>query len=78
MVVVDYFTEWVEAEPLATITNQKMINFDWKCIVYRFGIPKVIIVDNGKQFDGKKFKNFCEGLTIDPRFFSVAHAQSNG
>ena len=29
IVVVDYFTKWAEAEPLATITEQKIHNFVW-------------------------------------------------
>lgn len=41
-------------------------------------MPRVIVVDNGKQFDGKKFQNFYKGLTIDLRFPSIAHPQSNG
>ena len=27
MVAVDYFTKWVEAKPLATISNKKVQNF---------------------------------------------------
>lgn len=27
VVVADYFTKWVEVEPLATITSKKMLNF---------------------------------------------------
>ena len=55
---VDYFTKWAEAEPLATITEQKVRNFVWRSIIYRFGILKALISDNGKQFDNQKFKNF--------------------
>lgn len=41
-------TKWVEVEPFATITNQKMTDFIWKCIMCKFGIPKVIRADNRK------------------------------
>ena len=33
VVVVDYFTKWAEAEPLATITKQKVRNFIWRAII---------------------------------------------
>ena len=33
IVVVDYFTKWAEAEPLATITKQKIRNFVWRAII---------------------------------------------
>ena len=29
-------------------------------IIHRFGIPNVIITDNGTQFTGKKFLDFCD------------------
>ena len=34
----DYFTKWVEVEPMQTITQNTIIKF-LKNIVYRFGIP---------------------------------------
>ena len=43
--------KWVEAEALETITEAKIQNFVWKNIVYRFGIPRAIISNNGRQFD---------------------------
>ena len=45
---VDYFTKWAEAEPLATIAEQKVCNFIWWSIICRFRIPKALISDNGK------------------------------
>ena len=46
LVVIDYFTKWVEAEALATITETKVQNFIWKNIVCRFGIPRTIVSYN--------------------------------
>ena len=59
LVAIDYFTKWVEAEALATITETKVQNFVWKNIVCRFGIPKTIISDNGRQFDSQGFRSFA-------------------
>uniref|UniRef100_A0A2N9I4J6 Uncharacterized protein n=1 Tax=Fagus sylvatica TaxID=28930 RepID=A0A2N9I4J6_FAGSY len=47
IVATDYFTKWVEAEPLANIRDKDSIKFVWKNIITRFGIPKTIISDNG-------------------------------
>ena len=55
IVAVDYFTKWVEAEPLAIVTERKTTNFIWRSIVCRFGIPYTIVTDNGRQFDNAKF-----------------------
>ena len=51
LVAIDYFTKWVEAEALVTITGTKVQNFVWKNIVCRFRIPRTIISDNSRQFD---------------------------
>ena len=56
---IDYFTKWVEAEALATITEKNVKSFIWRNIVYRYGIPRVLVSDNGKQFDNNSFKDFC-------------------
>lgn len=44
---VDYFTRWVKAEPLTTITSEKLINFMEKNIICRYGVPMKIISNNG-------------------------------
>ncbi|KAL2253185.1 UNVERIFIED_CONTAM: Gag-Pol polyprotein [Sesamum indicum] len=50
IVAVEYFSKWVEAEAVSKITEREAINFIWKNIVCRFGIPRVLISDNGTQF----------------------------
>ena len=74
----DYFTKWAEAEPLATITEQKIRNFVWRAIICRFGIPRALVSDNGKQFDNAKFRDFCAELGIKNYYSSPVHPQSNG
>ena len=59
IVGIDYFTKWVEAEALATITEKNMRSFIWRFIVCRFGIPRVLVSDNRKQFDDDSFRYFC-------------------
>ena len=60
----DYFTKWVEAEPLAKITQQNVKNFIWKNIVCKFRVPKVLISDNGRQFDNTLFRDFYKHFGI--------------
>ena len=66
IVTIDYFRKWIEAESLAKINEWNASNFVWKNIVCRFGIPKVIISDNARQFNNDGFKLFCSDLTISP------------
>ncbi|KAK3010618.1 hypothetical protein RJ639_010794 [Escallonia herrerae] len=80
IVAIDYATTWVEAEALAlsSITEQKYEDFFWRSVVCRFGILRVLVTDNGRQFDNHTFRTFCANLSIEQRFTSVAHPQTNG
>jgi hypothetical protein len=51
VVAVEYFSKWIEAKPLATITSAIVQKFFWQNIICQFGVPKAITVDNGAQFD---------------------------
>jgi transposase InsO family protein len=77
LVAVDKFTKWVEAAPVTTQDSTAAINFI-KSIVFRFGVPYSIIMDNGTNFTSKEFKNYYEGLGIKLKFTSVAHPKTNG
>ena len=43
LVGTNYFTNWVEAEPLANIRDMDAKRFVWKNIVTRFGVPHMLI-----------------------------------
>lgn len=76
-VAVDKFSKWIEAKPVVTITADKARDF-FVNIVHWFGVPNRIITDNGTQFTGCVFKDFCEDFSIKICYASVAHPMSNG
>ena len=78
LVAIDYFTKWVEAEALAIIIETNVQNFVWKNIVCRFGIPRTIISDNGRQFNSQAFRSFCSNLGIKNKYSPLGHPQANG
>ncbi|KAG6478323.1 hypothetical protein ZIOFF_061759 [Zingiber officinale] len=78
LVAVDYFSKWVEAEPLAKITEQMVKKFIWQNIICRFSIPRRLISDNGRQFKGTLLEDWCKSYGIEQHFTSVAYPQSNG
>ena len=78
VVDIDYFTQWVEAEALATINEKNVRSFVWQNIIYRYGIPRVLVSDNRKQFDNDAFKDFCSQLRTKNHHSSPAHPQVNG
>ena len=78
LVGTDYFTKWVEAEPLTNIRDLDAKKFVWKNIVTRFGVPHVLILDNGLQFDSKMFRRYCGELGITNRYSTPAYSQRYG
>ncbi|GKB85296.1 reverse transcriptase domain-containing protein [Tanacetum coccineum] len=62
IVAIDYFTKWIEAKPVATITGNQVKKFVWDNIVCRFGLLGEIISDNRKQFRDNPFKDWCKKL----------------
>jgi hypothetical protein len=55
VVAVQYFSKWIKAKALATITLSTIQKFFRKNIIYHFEVPKSITVDNGTQFDSEAF-----------------------
>ena len=77
LVDTDYFTKWVEVEPLANIKDVDAKILVWKNIVTRFGVPHVLISDNGLQFDSKMFRRYCSEVGIANRYSTPAYPQGN-
>jgi hypothetical protein len=74
---IDTFTKWMEAAPVVNITQETTVNF-LKSIIYRFGVPKRVVTDNGTQFKGAKFLRCCADFGIHHQPSSAAHPQING
>nr|GEW70946.1 reverse transcriptase domain-containing protein [Tanacetum cinerariifolium] len=77
IVAIDYFTKWIKAKPMATITGAQIKKIVWDNITCRFNLPGEIISDNEKQFRDNLFKDWCEKLCICQCFASVKNPQAN-
>jgi transposase InsO family protein len=78
LIAAEYFTKWVEAEALASISSKVIQNFIWRNIICRFGLPHAIVSNNGTQFASQSTVEFLSGLGIKNNFTSVSHPASNG
>lgn len=78
VVVVGYFTKWVEVEALATIMANSITQFLWKMVISQFSIPCTIISDNGRQLDSEHYRGWCQKLGIKFQYPSPGNPQSNG
>ncbi|XP_074336945.1 uncharacterized protein LOC141674119 [Apium graveolens] len=45
--------------------------------MYGYGIPRILVTDNGTQFNNEEFRKYYEENEIELRFNSVAHPQAN-
>ncbi|XP_074328033.1 uncharacterized protein LOC141665946 [Apium graveolens] len=72
LVAIDYITKWAEAKAMRTINQLDYIKF-MDSIVMRFGIPMVLISNNGPQFVGSDFEAYLKELGIKHQKASVAH-----
>lgn len=59
VVAIDHFTRWIEVKALASITAQKVLSLFYEDNICRFGVPKILISDKGKQFDFAEFRSFA-------------------
>jgi transposase InsO family protein len=62
---------------VVNITQEAAVKF-LQSIIYRFGVPKRVLTDNGTQFKGSKFSKCCANFGIDHQPSSAAHLQTNG
>jgi hypothetical protein len=76
LVAIDKFSKWVEVHPITNLRAEQAITF-FTDIIYRFGVHHSIITDNGSQFTGRKFLEFCDKFHIRVDA-AVAHPQTNG
>jgi transposase InsO family protein len=77
LVAIDKFSKWIEVRPLNSIRSEQAVAF-FTNITHRFGVLNSIITDNGTQFTGRKFLDFCEDHHIRVDWAAVAHAMTNG
>ena len=51
VVALEYYSKWIEANPLTAVTSKNVQKFFWRNIICRLGIPRQITIDNEMKFD---------------------------
>ena len=77
IVLVDYYSDFVEVSPLKEITASAIIKF-MKVQFSRHGIPDVLVSDNGPQFANREFAEFAKNWEFQHVTSSPYHPKSNG
>jgi ribonuclease HI/transposase InsO family protein len=63
LVAIDKFSKWVKVRSITNLKAEQAVTF-FTDIIYRFGVANSIITDNGSQFTGRKFLEFCDKFHI--------------
>jgi hypothetical protein len=77
VVAIEYFTKWVKVKPVTNVSSTTSKKFFWQNIIYCYGGPRHITVDNANYFDSTMFKDFYQQVRTKVTFTSVYHPQSN-
>ena len=72
----DSFSNWLEILKCRHPTSTNTVNV-LNELFSRFGVPKMLVSDDGTQFPGREFRIFYTSLSIDQASTSVYHPRSN-
>ena len=78
LVLVDYYSGFIEINLLPNGTTSKQIITHCKSQFSRHGIPDKLITDNGPQFSSTTFKQFSQDYGFQRQTTSSHYPQSNG
>jgi len=73
-----YFSKWAEAIPLIEVKTSSVVNVIKHHVIYRFGVPRQIIHDNGPQFSSQVFYRFCNKYQIQNVASTAYNLTTNG
>ena len=77
LVVCDYYSNFFEVARLNTVTTRSVVR-EFLPMFARFGLPDVLVTDNGPQFASAEFAVFVRKKGITHLTSSPHYAQSNG
>ncbi|PKI73415.1 hypothetical protein CRG98_006185 [Punica granatum] len=78
LVAIDYFTKWIEAITLASVTAKVVAHFLKRDVIARYGVPATIITNNAKKLNNKIIDKLCAQFKIQHRNSTPYRPQMNG
>lgn len=77
LVICDWFTKFVVLHPLRQATSKKVAEILEKKVFLEYGIPQIVIADNGQQFRGNEFKKLLSKYGIEKMWYNSRYTPQN-
>lgn len=77
LIITDSYSKWPEVYHMASMDAGATVN-KFRNYFARFGLPELIVTDNGKQFVAKEFTDFCTRNGIHCMTTAAFEPHSNG
>ena len=78
LVISDYFTKWTESYPMPNQEAETVANVVVREFISRFGVPRQLHSDQGRNFESKLFQEMCRIMEIDKTRTTPLRPQSDG
>ena len=78
LVISDYFTKWTESYPMPNQEAVTVANVVVREFISRFGVPRQLHTDQGRNFESNLFQEMCRILEIDKTRTTPLRPQSDG
>ena len=78
VVFTDHFTKWAEAFPIANHDAKTIADLLVKNVMCRFGCPKKLVSDQGKEFMSQLVKGVLKSMGVEQLRTTPYHPQTDG
>ena len=78
LTAIDHLTGWAEVIPIPDKSSKVVWSAFCQRILSTYGLPEVLVTDQGGEFTSKEWEEFLQELGVDHRRTTAYHPESNG
>lgn len=75
-IILDHFSKYTILKPLKKLVTRPIVTYV-RDVFNSYGVPEIVVTDNGTQFRSKEFVAFLEEFGVKHQFTAVHSPQSN-
>ena len=78
LIIIDLFSKFVEIVAMRDQTAESVCSALLNGWIYRYGVPDMLLTDQGRNVDGEAVRKMCAGFGINKKHSSAYHPQGDG